>query len=514
MRKIQVFDTTLRDGEQSAGVNLHMHEKLEIAYQLERYGVDVIEAGFPASSRGDFLAVEQIAKSIKNCSVTGLARSTQQDIDAAWEALKGGVAPRLHVFIATSEIHMRDKLQMSPDKVLETAVESVRYGAARFPLIEWSAEDATRSDWEFLAKLIQQVIDAGAHVINLPDTVGYTTPEEYGRLFRYIRETVPNIAKVKLSAHCHDDLGMAVANTLAAIENGVEQVEGTLNGIGERAGNAALEEVAVALAIRKEFYQAETGLDLSQTVRTSRLVSKFTGMAIPPNKAVVGQNAFAHESGIHQDGVLKNTLTYEIIRPEMVGLTSNLMVLGKHSGRHAFREKCALLGLQVPESEFNQLFQSFKELTEKKKVVTDDDIMALAVATAPSTAAGEYDLEFLQVSYGSNAVTTTTIGVRTPDGQRVQEAATGKGSVEAIYNTIERVLPSPVNLIDYRIQSTTGGNDALAEVYVKVDYFGHVSRGRGVDNDVLYASAKAFLDAVNRSLAHEQHPESISHAKV
>lgn len=507
MRKIQVFDTTLRDGEQSAGVNLHTQEKLEIAFQLERYGVDVIEAGFPASSRGDFLSVEQIAKSIKNCSVTGLARSTKKDIDAAWDALKGGSAPRLHVFIATSPIHMHDKLQMSPEQVLETAVSSVKYGASRFPLIEWSAEDATRSNWEFLARIIESVIDAGATVINLPDTVGYTTPEEYGRLFRYIRERVPNIYKAKLSAHCHDDLGMAVANTLAAIENGVEQIEGTLNGIGERAGNAALEEVAVALAIRKDFYQAQTGLDLAQTVRTSRLVSKFTGMVVPPNKAVVGQNAFAHESGIHQDGVLKNTLTYEIIRPEMVGLTSNLMVLGKHSGRHAFREKCAELGLQLPKDEFNQLFQSFKELTEKKKSVTDDDIMAL-VASVPSKIAAQYELEFLQVSYGSNAITTTTIGVRTPDGQSVQEAATGKGSVEAIYNTIERVLPSPVKLVDYRIQSTTGGNDALAEVYVKVNYFGYVSSGRGVANDVLYASAKAFLDAVNRSLAREANPNS------
>ena len=512
MRKIQVFDTTLRDGEQSAGVNLHLHEKLEIAYQLERYGVDVIEAGFPASSRGDFQSVEQIAKSIKDCSVTGLARSTQRDIDAAWDALRGGTAPRLHVFIATSPIHMRDKLQMTPEQVLENAIASVQYAAKRFPLIEWSAEDATRSDWDYLVRIIEQVINAGANVINLPDTVGYTTPAEYGQLFRYIRERVPNIHRVKLSAHCHDDLGMAVANTLAAIENGVEQIEGTLNGIGERAGNAALEEVAVALGIRKDFYQAETNLDLTQTVRTSRLVSKLTGMPVPPNKAVVGQNAFAHESGIHQDGVLKNTLTYEIIRPEMVGLTSNVMVLGKHSGRHAFREKCAELSILLADAEFNQLFQSFKEVTEKKKEVTDDDILALAMNAAPHSTAAHYELEFLQVSYGSNAVTTTTIGVKTPDGQHVQEAATGKGSVEAIYNTIERVLPSPVELVDYRIQSTTGGNDALAEVYVKVKYFGHVSSGRGVDNDVLYASAKAFLDAVNRSFVREQQVEALTAA--
>ncbi|GMA49778.1 hypothetical protein GCM10025857_11350 [Alicyclobacillus contaminans] len=367
MRIIDVFDTTLRDGEQSAGVNLHAHEKLEIAYQLERYGVTVMEAGFPASSRGDFLAVQDIANRIKQCSVAGLARSTQADIDTAWEALKGAVEPRLHIFLATSPIHMEYKLRMRPDEVMETAVASVRHAAKLFPVVEWSAEDATRSDWDFLARIVEKVIDAGAKVINLPDTVGYTSPAEYSALFRYIREHVPNIHRVKLSAHCHDDLGLAVANSLAAIEAGVDQVEGTINGIGERAGNASLEEIAIALAIRKDVYQASTNLQLQQTVLTSRLVSKLTGMPVPPNKAVVGANAFAHESGIHQDGVLKHALTYEIISPEMVGLSSNQLVLGKHSGRHAFRERCAELGLRMDDKSFNDLFRAFKELTEKKK---------------------------------------------------------------------------------------------------------------------------------------------------
>lgn len=504
MRKIDIFDTTLRDGEQSAGVNLHSNEKMEIAYQLERYGVDVMEAGFPASSEGDFRSVEQIAKNIKNCSVTGLARSVKGDIDAAWEALKHGVEPRLHVFIATSPVHMKYKLGMTPEEVMETAVDSVRYGAKFFSKIEWSAEDASRSDWDFLVQLIEKVIDEGATVINLPDTVGYMHPQEYAEMFRYIKEHVPNIHKAKLSCHCHDDLGMAVANSLAAIEAGVEQVEGTINGIGERAGNASLEEVGVALYTRKDHYQAETNLDLKQTVRTSRLVSKLTGMVVPQNKAVVGANAFAHESGIHQDGVLKNTQTYEIIRPETVGLKSNTMVMGKHSGRHAFKEKCAELGLKLSDEEFNQLFKSFKDLTAKKKEITDDDIYALAMETSVHEQGKKYELDFLQVAYGSNVVPTTTVGIKTNDGKVLQESATGKGSVESLYNTIERILGDPVVLLDYRIQSTTSGRDSLAEVYVQVEYHGHTSKGRGLDHDVLEASAKAYLDAINRILFKEK----------
>ncbi|MCL6516088.1 2-isopropylmalate synthase [Alicyclobacillus sp.] len=510
MRKIEVFDTTLRDGEQSAGVNLHIHEKLEIAHQLARYGVDVIEAGFPASSRGDFESVQLIARQVRTCSIAGLARSTERDIDAVRDALREAASPRIHVFIATSPIHMKHKLNLTPDQTLETAVAAVKYAKRFCADVEWSAEDATRSDWDFLVRIITRVIDAGATVVNLPDTVGYTTPEEYGNLFRYIRERVPNIDRVKLSAHCHDDLGMAVINTLSAIQAGVSQVEVTVNGIGERAGNTSLEEVAVALAIRKDYFQAETGLNLEQTIRTSRLVSKLTGMVVPPNKAVVGANAFAHESGIHQDGVLKNPLTYEIIRPEMIGLTSNVMAIGKHSGRHALREKCKELGLQLEEQEFNRLFRAFKELTGKKKEVTDDDILALALESTNEAMASRYELEFLNVFYGQDSISTTTLGIRRPDGTVVREAATGNGSVEAIYNTIERILGEPVQLIDYRIQSTTGGQDALAEVYVKVQYHGVTSSGRGIDNDVLSASAKAFLDAINRAALKDRVEDKVA----
>ncbi|WP_067618171.1 2-isopropylmalate synthase [Alicyclobacillus acidiphilus] len=501
MRKLDVFDTTLRDGEQSAGVNLHLSEKVEIALQLERFGVDIMEAGFPASSPGDFKAVQEIAKRVKHSSVTGLARSIQSDIDKAWEALRDGAYPRLHVFIATSPIHMEYKLRKTPDQVVETAVECVKYARTRFPVVQWSAEDATRSDWDFLVRIIKQVIDAGATIINLPDTVGYTTPSEYARLFQYVRDHVPNIDRVKLSAHCHDDLGMAVANTLAAIQAGVDQIEGTINGIGERAGNTALEEVLVALAIRKDTYGCETRVQLEETSFTSKLVAKLTGMAVPANKAVVGNNAFAHESGIHQDGVLKHALTYEIIRPEMVGLKSNRMVLGKHSGRHAFKEKCDDLNLVLTDAQFNRLFDAFKALTETKKEVTDDDILALMAESSIEDV--KYELEFLHVSYGMNE-TTAAIGIRHPNGDVIREAATGGGSVEAIFNTVERVIGTPMELIDYRLQSTTGGEDSLAEVYVKVAYHNRVVTGRGVHGDVLSASAKAFLDAINRVLIKER----------
>lgn len=367
MRKINFFDTTLRDGEQSPGVNLNTQEKLAIAKQLERLGADIIEAGFPASSRGDFLAVQEIARTIKICSVTGLARCVKGDIDAAWEALKDGAQPRIHVFIATSDIHLKHKLKMTREQVIERAVEMVRYAKERFPIVQWSAEDACRTELPFLAEIVEKVIDAGASVINLPDTVGYLAPAEYGNIFRYMKENVPNIHKAKLSAHCHDDLGMAVANSLAAIENGADQIECAVNGIGERAGNAALEEIAVALHTRKDFYQVETGITLNEIKRTSDLVSKLTGMAVPRNKAVVGDNAFAHESGIHQDGFLKEKSTYEIISPELVGVTADALVLGKHSGRHAFKDRLTALGFQFDSEEINKFFTMFKELTEKKK---------------------------------------------------------------------------------------------------------------------------------------------------
>ncbi|WP_240374677.1 2-isopropylmalate synthase [Bacillus piscicola] len=506
MRKINVFDTTLRDGEQTPGVNLNFEEKLQIATQLERLGVDIIEAGFPAASEGDFQAVKTIAETVRGSSVTGLSRSVQKEIDAAWEALKGGAEPRLHVFIATSPIHMKHKLRMSPDEVVENAVESVKYAAKKFPHVQWSAEDACRSDLDFLVRIIEKVIDAGAEVINLPDTVGYITQEEIRHLFTYVQEHVPNIDKAILSTHCHDDLGMATANSLAAIEAGAGQVEGTINGIGERAGNAALEEVAVALKIRNDHYQAETGFTLSEIKRTSSLVSKLTGMIVPNNKAVIGDNAFAHESGIHQDGVLKETTTYEIITPDLVGVSSNRMVLGKLSGRHAFKEKIKELGYNATEEELNRVFKEFKKLADKKKEITDDDIFALMTEEKAGEMVKHYELQTLQVNYGTNNIPTATITMTNPEEKIIQEAATGSGSVEAIYNTIERIIGGEAKLTDYRIQSTTGGRDSLAEVYVHVEYAGDEASGRGTANDVLEASARAYINAVNRVLNQKKWP--------
>ncbi|EPZ39650.1 2-isopropylmalate synthase [Anoxybacillus ayderensis] len=498
MRKINIFDTTLRDGEQSAGVNLNLHEKLEIARQLERLGVDIIEAGFPAASKGDFQAVQAIAQTVRNCSVTGLSRSVQSDIDAAWEALKDGAEPRLHVFIATSPIHMQYKLRMTPEQVIETAVESVRYAKKYFPIVQWSAEDACRSDLPFLATIIERVIEAGANVINIPDTVGYITPKQYGDIFSFLKKNVRNIEKISLSAHCHDDLGMAVANSLAAIEAGATQIEGTINGIGERAGNAAIEEVAVALYIRKDYYQAETRLNLQEIKRTSNLVSKLTGMIVPPNKAIVGKNAFAHESGIHQDGVLKEKTTYEIISPQLVGVQSNSMVLGKHSGRHAFRTRIQELGYALTEEEVNRLFVRFKDLADKKKDITDDDLIALILDEKLDTYKNFYQLCSIQVQYGTNQIPTAVVVLKDGEGNDIQEAATGAGSVEALYNALEKALQLPVTLLDYRIESVGSGRDALAQVYVKVSLDGKEASGRGTAQDVLEASAKAYIHAVNR----------------
>ncbi|MFC7394457.1 2-isopropylmalate synthase [Scopulibacillus cellulosilyticus] len=503
MRKIDIFDTTLRDGEQSAGVNLNALEKLEIAKQLERLGVDIMEAGFPASSKGDFQAVKTIAETVKDSSVTGLARANKKDIDAAWDALKNSAEPRLHVFLATSPIHMTYKLKKTPDEVLESAVEAVKYAKQKFSIVQWSAEDATRSDKWFLVKIITEVIKAGASVINIPDTVGYRSPEEYGGIFAFLRENVPNIDKVKLSAHCHDDLGMAAANSLAAIEHGATQVEGAINGIGERAGNTALEEVAVALHIRNDHYQAQTRLKLNEIKKTSQLISKLTGMVVPGNKAVVGENAFAHESGIHQDGVLKEASTYEIITPELIGLSSNRLVLGKHSGRHAVKNKIEDLGFNLSEDKINEVFEAFKALTDKKKEVTDDDLFDILTEKQTETKDVEkYELKSVQLQYGTNNIQTATVAVTAPDGSYKEEAATGAGSVEAIYNTIERIVEQPLELVDYQIKSIGGGRDALAEVYVKAVYNGVESGGRGSAQDVLEASAKAYLNAVNRAVVN------------
>jgi 2-isopropylmalate synthase len=495
---IKIFDTTLRDGEQSAGVNLNFSEKLEIARQLERLNVDIIEAGFPAASKGDFASVQKIAQTIRNCSVTGLARAVISDIDAAWESLKDGAEPRIHTFLATSPIHRQYKLKKTKEEVVETAVETVKYAAAKFPVVQWSAEDASRTELPFLAEIIEKVIQAGARIINIPDTVGYTTPQEYGEIFQYLKNHVPSIDMVSLSAHCHDDLGMAIANSLSAIENGATQIEGTINGIGERAGNAALEELAVALYIRNDHYQASTRLNLQEISRTSSLVSKLTGMVVPANKAIVGRNAFAHESGIHQDGVLKEKTTYEIISPDLVGFQSNSMVLGKHSGRHAFKNRLMELGLEVSDEDVKPLFTVFKDLADRKKEMTDDDLAAIVLEEKLSKEQRFYELIGIQIQYGTNSVPTATVTLSGSNNEVIQEAGTGAGSIEALYNTLERCVNGTVNLLDYRIQSVGAGRDALAQVFVKLKYDGVETSGRGLAQDVLEASSRAYLNAVNR----------------
>ncbi|MEK4484823.1 2-isopropylmalate synthase [Psychrobacillus sp. FSL H8-0484] len=509
MRKIDIFDTTLRDGEQSAGINLNTQEKLEIARQLEKYGVSIIEAGFPASSPGDFQAVKQIADTVKNSIVTGLARAIKSDIETSWDALKGGVQPHLHTFIATSPIHMQYKLNKTPEQVIEIAVESVKLARKYFPLVQWSAEDATRSDKDFLVRIMNEVIKAGATTINIPDTVGYATPIEYGALFKYLGENVTGIEKVKLSAHCHDDLGLATANTLAAIENGARQVEGTINGIGERAGNVALEEIAVALHIRNDYYQAESGIVLKETKRTSQLVSKLTGVVIQPNKAVVGKNAFAHESGIHQDGMLKNPETYEIITPELIGDVVTELVLGKHSGRHAFFDRAAQMGFQLSEEKLNAAFVAFKKLADRKKEITDEDLFALLTDQQVNSAEVEvYELEELVIHYENN-VPTSTITVKAPSGESVVETCAGSGAVESIFNTLEKLVQGEVRILDYRVSSISKGRDALGEAVINLAYNGVTSSGRNASQDVLKASARAYINAINRQLMTAHYKEQV-----
>ncbi|WP_153730556.1 2-isopropylmalate synthase [Sporosarcina obsidiansis] len=505
MRRIDIFDTTLRDGEQSAGINLNTVEKLEIARQLEKLGVAVIEAGFPASSPGDFEAVQRIANTVKNSTVTGLARAMKKDIDISWEALRGGEQPHIHVFLATSPIHMEYKLKKTPDEVVDIAVDAVKYAKQFFPLVQWSAEDAFRSEPEFLVRIINKVIAAGATTINIPDTVGYATPQEYGALFKYLKENVTGVEKVKLSAHCHDDLGMAVANSIAAVENGADQVECTINGIGERAGNASLEEIAVAMHIRKDFYNMDTGINLQEIKRSSQLVSRLTGVVIQPNKAVVGKNAFAHESGIHQDGMLKNRQTYEIITPELIGETDMPLALGKHSGRHAFKDRAVSMGFELSDKQLNEAFDDFKKLADRKKEITEDDLFVLFTGQQLSdTDTPIYELHNVQVQYGTSNIPTATVTATVPSGETVTVATTGSGSVESIFNALELVIKGEVLILDYRVTSIGKGRDALGEAVVNLSYNGLELKGRDVAQDVLEASAKAYLNAINRQLVRER----------
>ncbi|QQD86078.1 MULTISPECIES: 2-isopropylmalate synthase [Jeotgalicoccus] len=508
MTDIKIFDTTLRDGEQSPGVNLNKEEKLEIAKQLERLGVDVIEAGFPASSVGDFQAVKLIADTVKNSTVTALARAKKSDIDRAYEALKNAERSKLHVFLATSPIHREFKLKKTQQEVLETSVEMVKYAKTLFDEVEWSAEDASRTELPFLAEIIEAVIDAGATIINLPDTVGYSTPKEYGEMFKYVSENVPNIEKAILSTHCHNDLGMAVANSIAGIENGARQIEVSINGIGERAGNAALEEIAVALHIRSDAYNFKTNLVLNEIKRSSDIVAKLTGMSVQPNKAIIGRNAYAHEAGIHQDGMLKNSETYEIISPALVGVSAesaNTLFLGKHSGRHAFKDKVKSFKIELTEDELTEAFNNFKVLTDHKKEVTDDDIYAIIMEIKTDAANLErYTLNNFQVNYEQDGQTRASIVVTTPKNEETTHEVTGKGSVEVLYEAIQGILSEQTNLLDYQLSSVGGGKDALAEARVQINVNGNRFSGRGTAQDVLEASANAYFNAVNRYLMSEK----------
>ncbi len=498
---IKIFDTTLRDGEQSPGVSLSVEEKLEIAKQLARLKIDVIEAGFPISSSGDFKAVKKIAQEVKGPVIAGLARATKKDIDRAWEALQEAERPRIHTFIATSPVHMKHKLQKSPNEVLKSAVEAVRYAKSYTDNVEFSAEDAFRSDKDFLCDIFTAVIEAGATTINIPDTVGYATPQEFGGLIKYIKDNVSNIDQAEISVHCHNDLGLAVANSLAAVENGAEQIECAVNGIGERAGNTALEEVALALNTRYDYFDLKTDLNLKEIARTSRLVSHLTGMDIQYNKAIVGKNAFAHEAGIHQDGVIKERTTYEIMDAKTIGLKENMIVLGKHSGRHAFKQRIEELGYDLDKERIDLSFKRFKDLADRKKKITNFDLEAI-LEDELSQIPDVYQISLLQVT-SSPGLATATLQME-KDEEKINESACSEGGpVDAIYEAMNRITGLNCKLINYKIDAVTGGKDALGEVVVKLKYKDKIHIGRGVSTDVIEASAKAYNNAINKILSEQ-----------
>lgn len=493
---VKIFDTTLRDGEQSPGATMNVAEKLRIAEQLEKLNVDIIEAGFPISSAGDFDAVKEIAKKIKRSQVAALARTDQKDIKRAWEAVRYAKLPRIHTFIATSDIHLAYKLRMTRDQALKEAVRAVRYARSLCEHVEFSAEDATRSDIDFLCRVFSEVIQAGATTINIPDTVGYAIPSEFGNLIRTITQRVRGVEKVTLSVHCHNDLGLGVANSIAAIQNGARQVECTINGIGERAGNASLEEIVMALRTRKDLLRFQTRILPKHIFATSRLVSKITGMVIQPNKAVVGANAFAHQSGIHQDGVLKEKLTYEIMTPESVGIPKSSIVLGKLSGRHAFKERLKDLGYRLSETDFEKAFGRFKQLADKKREIFDEDIESIVVEEILRMP-HRFKLIYLNVVAGNVTVPTATVQLEV-DGKLIQEAGFGDGPVDATFKTIKKITRTRSHLLQFAINAITSGTEAQGEVTVRLEEKGQTVIGQGADTDVIVASAKAYINALNK----------------
>ncbi len=500
--RVVIFDTTLRDGEQSPGCSMNLEEKLRVAELLERMGVDVIEAGFPIASRGDFQSVNEVAKVIKGSTVCGLARASLKDIDRAAEALEPAERKRIHTFIATSPLHMKYKLQMEPEAVHEAVIDSVTRARNLCDDVEWSCEDGSRTEHDFLCRTVESAIKAGARTINIPDTVGYALPEEFAALIAMLFERVPNIDKATISVHCHNDLGLAVANSLAALGAGARQVECTINGIGERAGNAALEEIVMALRTRRDRMPFQTGIETKEITKASRLLSSITGFSVQPNKAIVGANAFAHEAGIHQDGMLKHAGTYEIMTPESVGLVKSTLVMGKHSGRHAFRRKLEELGFELGENSLQEAFQRFKDLADKKKDVFDEDIVAI-VEDELGHGVDRIRFVSLHVVCGSTGPQRATLTLDI-DGEEHGTAAEGNGPVDATFNAIGELFPHQATLELYQVHAVTGGTDAQAEVTVRLEENGRTVNGQGADTDTLVASARAYVSALNKLLVKRE----------
>ncbi|MCK4466913.1 MAG: 2-isopropylmalate synthase [Desulfobacterales bacterium] len=502
--RVIIFDTTLRDGEQSPGASMNAGEKMRIAIQLEKLGVDVLEAGFPAASEGDFEAVSNIAGRLKNTEVAALARTSKKDIDHAWGAIRNAAKPRIHTFIATSDIHMDYKLKMTRDEVVKKAIEAVKYAKSFTDSIEFSAEDASRSDPDFLCRVFEAVIEAGATTINIPDTVGYAIPQEFADLVKYVMAHTPNIHKAIVSIHCHNDLGLATANTLAAICAGARQAEVTINGIGERAGNTSLEEMVMALHTRPNYIPLSTNINTEQIYPTSRLVSMITGIIVQPNKAIVGANAFAHEAGIHQDGMLKNPMTYEIMKPETIGLSASKLVLGKHSGRHALRSHLKELGYDLSDEELQLVFKKFKELADKKKDIVDEDLEVIVTEGILRTA-DIFCLEYLHVISGTTVLPMASVKLAI-NGRPVQGAGYGNGPIDAAFNTIAKLTGTGSELLRFSVSALTGGTDAQGEVTVRLNEDGLIALGRGADPDIITASAKAYINGLNRLEYLKAHP--------
>lgn len=495
-RTIRIFDTTLRDGEQSPGASMNIEEKILVAKQLARLNVDIIEAGFAFSSPGDFEAIHRIAQEVEGPVICSLARAKPEDIDRAWEALKGAPKCRIHTFLSSSDIHLKHQFRMTREEALKRGVEMVRHARSYVNDVEYSPMDATRSDLSYLCEVVEAVVEAGAGTVNIPDTVGYTTPEEFGHIIRTLKQRVRGLDQAIISVHCHNDLGLAVANSMAAIYAGAGQVECTINGIGERAGNASLEEIAMGLRTRTDFYQADTNIHTEEISKTSRLVSNITGMVVQPNKAIVGANAFAHTSGIHQDGLLKDKNTYEIMRPESIGLTQSRLVMGKLSGRHAFREELATLGYTLSDQELQEAFERFKRLADQKKELFEEDLETI-VNKAVTKVPERYSLKGLHVESGLEQRPSATVEL-VMDGHVSKMTGTGDGPVDAVYRTIATLTETKSHLRAYIVKAITGGTDAQGEVSVRVEENGETVTGHGSDTDIIIASAQAYLNALNK----------------